>query len=34
LIERVAPLAEGSGLFREIAEGRLAAVKVILTPGT
>jgi L-iditol 2-dehydrogenase len=34
LVEVVAPLDEGTGLFREIAEGRLAAVKVILTPGT
>ena len=34
LIELVAPLDEGTGLFREMAEGRLAAVKVILTPGT
>jgi L-iditol 2-dehydrogenase len=32
LIERVAGLSEGPGLFREIAEGRLAAVKVILAP--
>jgi L-iditol 2-dehydrogenase len=34
LIERVAGLSEGPGLFREIAEGRLAAVKVILAPGS
>jgi L-iditol 2-dehydrogenase len=34
LIEHVAPLGEGSGLFRDIAEGRLAAVKVILTPAS
>jgi L-iditol 2-dehydrogenase len=34
LVERVAPLDEGSGLFHEMAEGRLAAVKVILAPGS
>jgi L-iditol 2-dehydrogenase len=34
LIELVAPLGEGPGLFREMAEGRLAAVKVILSPGS
>ena len=34
LIELVAPLHEGSGLFREMAEGGLAAVKVILSPGS
>lgn len=34
LIERVAPLGEGTELFRELAEGRLAAVKVLLSPGS
>ncbi len=34
LVELVAPLHEGIGLFRELAEGRLAAVKVILAPGS
>jgi L-iditol 2-dehydrogenase len=34
LIELVAPLHEGSGLIREMAEGGLAAVKVILSPGS
>jgi threonine dehydrogenase-like Zn-dependent dehydrogenase len=34
LVELVAPLHEGSGLFREMAEGRLTAVKVILSPGS
>jgi L-iditol 2-dehydrogenase len=34
LVELVAPLHEGSGLFREMAEGRLAVVKVVLAPGS
>ncbi|HEV8488685.1 MAG TPA: galactitol-1-phosphate 5-dehydrogenase [Candidatus Limnocylindrales bacterium] len=34
LIEKVAGLAEGTSLFREIADGRLAAVKIILAPGS
>jgi L-iditol 2-dehydrogenase len=34
LVELLAPLSEGTRLFREMAEGRLAAVKVILSPGT
>jgi L-iditol 2-dehydrogenase len=34
LVELVAPLGDGPGLFREMAEGRLAAVKVILSPGS
>ena len=33
LIERVAPLDEGEELFRELAAGSLAAVKVVLVPG-
>jgi len=32
LIERVAPLEDGPHIFRELGEGRLDAVKVILTP--
>ena len=32
LIERVAPLEEGEDLFKELAAGSLAAVKVVLTP--
>jgi L-iditol 2-dehydrogenase len=32
LIDRIAPLSEGPELFREMAEGRLDAVKVILHP--
>jgi L-iditol 2-dehydrogenase len=32
LIERVAPLDEGPDLFRELAAGRLSAVKVLLCP--
>jgi hypothetical protein len=34
LIELVAAFGEGAGLFREMAEGRLAAVKVNLSPGS
>jgi L-iditol 2-dehydrogenase len=34
LIERVAALSDGPELFRDIAEGRLDAVKVILAPGS
>jgi L-iditol 2-dehydrogenase len=32
IIERVAPLAEGEALFKELAASSLAAVKVVLTP--
>jgi L-iditol 2-dehydrogenase len=32
LIERLAPLDEGSDLFRELGSGELDAVKVVLTP--
>jgi L-iditol 2-dehydrogenase len=32
LIERLAPLEEGSDLFRELGSGELDAVKVVLTP--
>jgi L-iditol 2-dehydrogenase len=32
IIERVAPLADGEALFKELAAGSLAAVKVVLTP--
>jgi len=32
LIECVAPLADGPDLFRQLAEGSLSAVKVVLTP--
>ena len=32
LIERVAPLEDGPHIFRELGEGRLDAVKVVLTP--
>jgi L-iditol 2-dehydrogenase len=32
LIEKIAPLEEGSDLFRQMAEGKLPAVKVILAP--
>jgi L-iditol 2-dehydrogenase len=33
LIERVAPLEDGPAIFRELGEGRLDAVKVVLVPG-
>jgi L-iditol 2-dehydrogenase len=32
LIERVAPLEDGEELFRQLADGSLSAVKVVLTP--
>ena len=33
LIEKTAPLEEGEAIFRQLAAGELAAVKVVLTPG-
>jgi L-iditol 2-dehydrogenase len=33
LIERVAPLEDGEDIFRQLAAGTLAAVKVVLAPG-